>query len=401
MEDLEVDWNDRDSEFDDDDSEESSLDLRLNEQQFSDLLVAPADWTIETLYSQIGKQIDLNPEFQRRNVWSARAKSSFIESLMLGIPIPQILLSTKPQSKSTFIVLDGKQRLLALKEFLDGSLPNGRKFRLKNLRVLKQFENKSWDEIKQDADSRAKLLNETQRTTVLRGWSDEAVLYEIFFRLNSGSVKLSPMELRMSLYPGDFLKFIMRWTEKIGPIHKVLRKTSPDPRMNDVELAIRFLAFSDHDIPYRGDLKDFLDTACQKYNLAFSDERFYFEVENRLQAMNRGINSGLIIFNDRNFCRKYSRTRNGEAKYESRFNRAIFDIMSYTLSDNSFREWSDLHPDAVRSIFERLCLEDTDFSRSIETTTKSESATFCRFSTWITACNQISGSNIEIPKIGG
>ena len=66
MEDLEVDWNDRDSEFDDDDSEESSLDLRLNEQQFSDLLVAPADWTIETLYSQIGKQIDLNPEFQRR-----------------------------------------------------------------------------------------------------------------------------------------------------------------------------------------------------------------------------------------------------------------------------------------------------------------------------------------------
>ena len=76
-----VDWLDRDTEFDDDDSGESSADLTLSESQFANLLVAPADWTIETLYSQIGRQIDLDPDFQRRNVWSSKAKSRFIESL--------------------------------------------------------------------------------------------------------------------------------------------------------------------------------------------------------------------------------------------------------------------------------------------------------------------------------
>ena len=129
-------WIDRDEEFDSDESNESSFDLNLSDEQFADLLVAPADWTIETLYVQIGKQIDLDPEFQRRNVWSSPAKSRFIESIFLGIPIPQILLSARPNKKSSFVVLDGKQRLIAIKEFIDGSLPNGRKFILRDLRVL-------------------------------------------------------------------------------------------------------------------------------------------------------------------------------------------------------------------------------------------------------------------------
>ena len=99
MADDQLDWVDRDLEFEDDDASETSADLTLTEDQFANLLVAPADWTIETLYVQIGKQIDLDPDFQRRNVWSAKAKSRFIESLLLGVPIPQILLSARPGKK--------------------------------------------------------------------------------------------------------------------------------------------------------------------------------------------------------------------------------------------------------------------------------------------------------------
>lgn len=389
-----IDWIDRDDEFIGDESDETSADLKLSEEKFSELLVAPADWTIETLYSQIGRQIELDPDFQRRNVWSAKAKSRFIESLILGIPIPQILLSAKPGSKSSFLVLDGKQRLLTIKEFLDGNLPNGNRFKLRELRVLTDLEGKTWAEIKEDPDSASKLLNETQRTTVLRGWKDESVLYEIFYRLNSGSVKLSPMELRMSLYPGDFLKFILKWSEEIGPVHKLLKKRTPDPRMGDVELAVRFLAFADKEMVYEGDLKKFLDKLCSDYNMQFSEQEFRNKIRSTLESMDEGIRVGMAGFGPDRFCRKF--IKNG---YETRFNRALFDILSYSLSNKEFREWALGHGRELVEAFETLCAEDNSFIRSIETTTKSVEATDIRFTKWLTVCQQVSNIEIEPPII--
>lgn len=394
MSEPQMNWIDRDEEFDDDESEESSADLTLTEAKFEGLVVAPADWTIETLYTQIGKQIDLDPDFQRRNVWNAKAKSRFIESLLLGIPIPQILLSSKPGVKSSFLVLDGKQRLLTIKEFIDGKLPNGRKFRLKDLRVLKEFEGKTWEEMSIDRDIAGKLLNETQRTTVLRGWTDESVLYEIFYRLNSGSVKLSPMELRMSLYPGEFLKFILKWTESIGPVHHLLKKRSPDPRMGDVELAVRYLAFTDPDIEYTGDLKKFLDGTCEAYNAKFNDRDFVSLVEDRLTQLNAAIEAGILVFGENGFCRKYIK-----GKFENRFNRAIFDIMTFTLSVPEFRDWSLSNASVLVSEFERLSTSDGNFSRAVETTTKSIESTSARFSKWIDAVSAASGIKLPQPNI--
>ena len=394
MTEKQIDWVDRDQEFIDDDSDESSSDLTLSEEKFSGLLIAPADWTIETLYHQIGRQIDLDPDFQRRNVWSAKAKSRFIESLMLGIPIPQILLSAKPGSKSSFLVLDGKQRLLTIKEFLDGRLPNGRHFKLKDLRVLHELEGQKWDDIKGDPEIAAKLLNETQRTAVLRGWADESVLYEIFYRLNSGSVKLSPMELRMSLYPGPFLKFILRWSEEIGPVHHLLKKRTPDPRMGDVELAVRYLAFADDNIEYRGDLKAFLDSACNQYNSSFDDPSFVETTQSRLDAMDQAIITGMETFGENKFCRKYVK-----GVYENRFNRALFDILVYSLSNPQFRLWARENTAGMIATFESLSTEDNDFLRAIETTTKSTEATATRFGKWLNAVRVISGVEIALPKI--
>jgi len=394
MADEQLDWVDRDDEFADDNESESSADLSLSPEKFSGLIIAPADWTIETLYSLIGRQIDLDPDFQRRNVWNSRAKSRFIESLLLGIPIPQILLSSKINNKSSFIVLDGKQRLLTIKEFIDGKLPNGQKFRLKELRVLRQLEGKTWEQIKEDEEVASKLLNETQRTAVLRGWGDESVLYEIFYRLNSGSVKLSPMELRMSLYPGDFLKYILKWSEKIGPIHQLLKKKTPDPRMGDVELGVRYLAFSDREITYEGDLKSFLDNLCGKYNSKFSDDLFREDLQSRLNNMDEGIRVGINIFGIDRFCRKFNKER-----YEQRFNRALFDVMSYSLAKPEFREWAANNSELLVNSYKRLSTADNDFIRSIETTTKSIEATKTRFQKWLGLCSEISGLNFEFPAI--
>ncbi len=391
--DLLAKWDDRDDEFENSENSENASDLTITEEDFNNLLIAPADWTIGTLYSQIGGQIDLDPAFQRRNVWNNQAKSGFIESLFLGIPIPQILLSAKKGQKSSFLVLDGKQRLLTIKEFLDGKFNNGRKFKLKGLRILKTLEGKTWKDIKNDSTVAGNLLNETLRTAVLRGWESENVLYEIFYRLNSGSVKLSPMELRTSLYPGKFLKFIIAWTETIGPLHQLLRKTQPDPRMADVELSVRHLAFADPTITYNGDLKDFLDSTCVAYNEIW-DENFEKQLNSRLDQMNAAIKVGVDSFGDKRFCRKFV-----DGQFESRFNRAIFDVLVLSLAHDEFRAWAITHPTVMVEAFCSLSSDNNSFIRSIETTTKSVDATRTRFTEWYGAIKKASGIEIEMPEI--
>ena len=378
----------------DDDASELSGDSTLRDEDFTGLVVAPADWTIGTLNSQIGKQIDLDPAFQRRNVWSATAKSSFIESLFLGIPIPQILLSSKPENRNSFIVLDGKQRLLTIKEFLGGRFQSGRKFKLKELRVLKQLEGKTWEEISEDGEWSQRLLNETQRTAVIRNWSSEKVLYEIFYRLNSGSVKLSPMELRMSLHPGDFLKFIISWTENIGPLHELLGKTSPDNRMNDVELAVRYLAFSDDRYEYNGDLKAFLDAVCKDLNTEFTNETDRVkDVVGSLENMNLAIRFGLETYQRKEFCRKFV---NG--KYDNRFNRAVFDVQVGALAVPELREAVEKEPKKFKDAFE-LVSRSSEFIKSVESTTKTNEATRTRFQMFFNEVGNKYGIELSIPNI--
>ena len=105
----------------------------------SDVIVYARDWTIETIYNQINiGNIDLNPKFQRRNAWNDVKRSQLVESIIIGYPIPEIVLAEDPSKKRSFIVIDGKQRLLTIAGFVDNE-----KYkywdtpRLKKLKVFK------------------------------------------------------------------------------------------------------------------------------------------------------------------------------------------------------------------------------------------------------------------------
>lgn len=198
----------------------------------------------------------------------------------------------------------------------------------------------------------------------------------------------------MSLHPGEFLKYIIKWTEDIGPLHHLLLKSEPDPRMGDVELCVRFLGFSDGTLQYRGDLKNFLDNVSMLYNEAFEDEDFRDSVSMRLKDMNEGIEAGLEIFGDRKFCRKWLGN-----DYERRFNRAIFDVLVGSLSVPEFRVWARANSAAVVEAYQNLCSTNLSFIRSIETTTKTAEATRTRFSAWYERVHQISEIELAIPNI--
>nr|WP_314623565.1 DUF262 domain-containing protein [uncultured Noviherbaspirillum sp.] len=181
-----------------DDQQEDEGDLPSN-ISFRDAVVMNADWTIETINSQMNKgNIDLQPGFQRRAAWDDTRKSRLLESIIVGMPVPNIVLAENKAHRGRFIVIDGKQRLLAINNFCDDGLV------LRGLDIRADLNGKSYRTLPDD--DREMLENSTLRSTVIKNWADEDFLYAIFFRLNSGSLPLSPQELRKALIGAIYLR---------------------------------------------------------------------------------------------------------------------------------------------------------------------------------------------------
>ncbi len=101
----------------DDESDEQDVAERIAPGTVA-AVVSGTDWTTETIVSQLKRnKIQLRPRFQRRDAWKRDRKSRFIESLIVGLPIPQIVLAESKQDRGKFMVLDGKQRLLAILQY--------------------------------------------------------------------------------------------------------------------------------------------------------------------------------------------------------------------------------------------------------------------------------------------
>jgi Protein of unknown function DUF262 len=186
---------------------------RLDLGQIRQTVVAAADWTTQTIVSQLDQgNIDINPAFQRRDAWTPTRKSRFIESLILGLPIPQLVLAEAKSKKGSFIVIDGKQRLLSLRQFSakeDDQVYD--QLKLTGLEQRTDLAGQSLEGLKRHprfAEDLAAFQNQTVRTVVIRNWPNESVLFLIFLRLNTSSVPLSPQELRQALHPGPFLTFV-------------------------------------------------------------------------------------------------------------------------------------------------------------------------------------------------
>lgn len=359
----------------------------------SDLAVTGTDWTVETIISQIKRgNIQLDPSFQRRDAWSNRVKSRFIESLFLGLPIPQIILAEHKDKKGKFIVIDGKQRLLSLKQF---ALPDeGEKsLKLSGLEVLSKFNRMTYSDIANGihCDDVDAFTNQTIRTVVIKNWKNVEVLYLLFLRLNTGSVRLSPQELRQALYPGEFIEFMNKETGKNVYLQRMLDIKKPDFRMRDVEILIRYLAFNFFATDYSGSMQNFLDMTCEKLNKTY--DAMKDELNETILTFNRSIELVFGIFGENKAFRKF---KNG--KYEKKYNRAVIDIMLFYFSQLQNLDDAISHSQAICNQFELLCSSDSTFLSALETTTKSLSAVHYRFRKWGEKLKDITGEDLTIPS---
>ena len=373
---------------------EGEEDIRdIGRLSFSDLAITGTDWTVETIISQIKKgNIKLDPSFQRRDAWPNKIKSRFIESLFIGLPIPQIILAEQKDKKGKFIVIDGKQRLLSLKQF---ALPENdeQALKLSGLEVLPRFNRMTYADIEKGLffDDIDAFNNQTIRTVVIKNCKTVEILYLLFLRLNTGSVKLSPQELRQALYPGEFIDFVNAESSKNQGLQKMLKIKKADFRMRDVEILIRFFAFNFFAKDYSGSMQSFLDQTCDRLNESYASSKR--SIDEAVELFNSAIELTFEAFGDKTAFRKFK-----SGKYEEKYNRAVIDIMLFYFSQIKDREnFAKLHTD-IATLFEELCTSDQEFLSSLESTTKSLAAVHYRFRKWGEALSAITGEQLLIPE---
>lgn len=368
-------------------------------KEISKILVVATDWTTATILDQLVREnIQLNPRFQRRDAWDITRKSRFIESIFLGFPIPQIVLASQEKKRGKFIVLDGKQRLLTILQFYGRSETPNDSFALKNLEFRPELNGLTHEKIQNDILLNSvldALDNQTIRTTLIRNWRTESLLYKIFLRLNLENTPLSPQELRQALHPGDFINFLDDESIKNQALRKILKSKNPDPRMRDVELLLRYVAFHHFLSDYRGNLKVFLDMTCEQLNNDWKAREL--EIGDTVSQLENAVQTTTTIFGEENIFRVWL---SSSKTYRSKFNRAILDVMVFYFSDPVIRQAAEENPAGVENAFKELCSSsNSQFREAVEKSTTSIRETHTRLSLWGKALLKVLDVEFNVPEL--
>ncbi|MEG4287975.1 DUF262 domain-containing protein [Microcoleus sp. C2C3] len=308
--------------------------------------------TIEQLLRRINEEaLDLAPDFQRHaNIWKDDAKSRLIESLLIRIPLPAFYIDATDEDK--WLVVDGLQRLSALKQFM-----SDKTLRLCGLEYLINLEGKTYDEIERRYQRR---IEETQVTVYLieKGTPPE-VKYNIFKRINTGGLPMTPQELRHALNPGKATKFLAQLAtsnefQQVTKLSK-LRKM----RMDDREFILGFLAFT---------LTSYKNSQSEKRNLFLSKalSKVNNMSEQELQVIENNFTKAMIaawqIFG-KNAFRKISQHQTKMFP----INKALFEVWSVNLSLLSDEQLNILkqHKEKLIEKFRNYVDEDGEFRTSI------------------------------------
>lgn len=367
--------------------------------EISEIIVAGNDWTTATILDQLVRDnIQLNPRFQRRDAWDITRKSRFIESIFLGFPIPDIVLASQDKKRGKFVVLDGKQRLLTILQFYGRSETSKDSFALKNLEFRPELNGCTHEALKNNllhSSVLDALDNQTLRTTLIRNWHTESLLYKIFLRLNVENTPLSPQELRQALHPGDFINFLDDESIKNLALRKILKSQNPDPRMRDVEFLLRYVGFHHFLSDYHGNLKVFLDMTCKKLNKDWKEKET--EVIYTVSQFEKAVQTTTTIFEEENIFRVWLSSYN---TYRGKFNRAILDVMVFYFSDPVIREAAEKNPAAVEKAFKELCSSsNSEFREAVEKSTTSIGATHTRLSLWGKALLKVLEVEFNVPEL--
>jgi len=232
--------------------EEASTDVRYQVSSYG------ADYPVDGLVKRLINDDIILPKFQREFVWPQTQASKFIESLLLGLPVPAIFLS-KDVSTQKLQVIDGQQRLKSLKFFYEGVF-HKKAFSL--IGVNKEFEGSTYKSLKDE--DRRRLDDAIIHAIIIRQddpRNDDSSDFLVFERLNTTSTPLSEQEIRACVCHGSFNEYLHKanensaWRAIYGDVNT---------RQKDTELLLRFFALYFDFASYERPMKLFLTRYMKK-----------------------------------------------------------------------------------------------------------------------------------------
>lgn len=257
------------------------LDIR---KEYERLPIEERQMTVRDLWSRSTTgEIVLEPDFQRHYVWDKTRASRFIESLLLGAPVPPIFLAENPDG--TLDVIDGHQRLETLFRFMQPLLagPSGGRLprafsplTLAGCEVRSDLNGRGVTAL--DINERATLWERKQNVILVKKDADARVKFDLFARLNLGAMALNNQELRNCLYRGPYNELIARLAESPDFL-KVLGRRELDKRMTDRERVLRFFALAHRRPEYHTPFRGFLNDEMRVNQHASPDQLSAFKVE--------------------------------------------------------------------------------------------------------------------------
>lgn len=220
-----------------------SLKAEMDDDYSDDSLFNISSWGADLSFRELISMYDddelVKPELQRKYVWDKVMASRFVESILLGLPVPSIFLA---QSGSQKLIIDGYQRILTVYDYVKGIFSgDGKVFKLSNSdKINKRWRNKAFSELSND--DKRKIKSTTIHAIIFeqrKPENDDTSLYQIFERINTSGKILTAQEIRNCVYQGPFNSLLFelndnpQWRELFGA--KI-----PDSRMRDIEYILRF-----------------------------------------------------------------------------------------------------------------------------------------------------------------
>jgi uncharacterized protein with ParB-like and HNH nuclease domain len=265
-------------------TDETDDDIQVEEYE---LTSSPNDFNISTIFNFIESGAVKIPAFQRNYVWDIKRASKLIESIIIGLPVPQLFLYE--EGRNRFLVIDGQQRLMSIYYFIKGRFP--RKNKRIELRSLFDEQGSIPDNILQNdeyfdafklhlselgpdkpnkftglkyqtlEEYKTQFEMRTIRNVIVKQnvpKDDDSSVYEMFNRLNTGGINLTPQEIRASLYHSRFYQMLSK-ANLLPQWRRFLGASAPDLHMRDIELLLRAFAMLLEGDAYASSMARFLN----------------------------------------------------------------------------------------------------------------------------------------------
>ena len=337
------------------------------------LNTASYDFSVQTLVDYMTGDIPkiiLEVPFQRNFIWKEDRASQLIESVIMNVPIPPLYFAEEENGR--WLVIDGLQRLNSLLRF------HQNEYHLQGLEIIKELEKQKYKDL--PPKSKSLLDDGLFRVNVIKKDSHADIKYDIFMRLNKGSVSLNYQELRNCLYRGRLNDVTRTFTKENKDFQKLLNLKKPHPRFLDVELIMRVFALENkleqngdgdyHIKSYNGRMVNFINDYMENTQKMSEDE-----AEEKLTEFGETINKVVAVFGHANAFKDQN------ARIQ-RFNKSIAEFILLSFQKYDLETLTE-NKKVVKDLLKEKLATNDEFKKSISQNTSDKDTVNFRINFWL------------------